>query len=298
MDLREYSKFANSTFRYCPPKCFELSGKSFELQMDDGYDLVISFADTTLEWNYLAKEPTAPQQETYECRKIDDTTYFVSYNLHDVTPKQNNVLVIDLEQMLVTIMIAKIGTNPRWPYLITTEFVFGAIKQEGVPYQHYPRHCFTDDVTGNLVKWQYSPSMATVHCYHDPKWYRITYPRDAREQQSSGTNVVREAMKKLPSSDEPADYIKIKDGIYLISITEQNMEKLLGAEVGFRSDNMCFLDNFKTCMNVGRGFGTITNADGEDRGVFLFLGAYGRIVDEDENEAYKQMMHDPIPFTV
>ena len=48
MDLREYSKFANSTFRYCPPKCFELSGKSFELQMDDGYDMVISFAMASL----------------------------------------------------------------------------------------------------------------------------------------------------------------------------------------------------------------------------------------------------------
>ena len=47
----------------------------------------------------------------------------------------------------------------------------------------------------------------------------------------------------MPSSDEPANYVKIKDGMYLVSVTEQNLEKILGEKFGFRSDTLSESDS-------------------------------------------------------
>ena len=299
MDLRKISKFEGS-FQYVPPRCFELAGRRFELLMDDGYDIVLDFIDnSTVKWNYVNKEPTAPQTDEYECRKGDDTTYFVTWCLagKEMAKRENFTFVIDLEQMLVTHVIARMGVNPRWPYLVTTDFVFGAIKQEGVEFKPYPRHGFTDDMVGNIVKWQYAPEMATIHAYHASHWYRITYPREdiKTEEAKARIEAMNQMVSKLPGPDEPTDYVKIKDGLYLVSLTERNMEKVIGADGGFRSDTLCFLDNFHNHYNVGRGFGTITR-DGKDYPVYVMIGAYGKVFDADSNEDYVKLMTDPNPF--
>jgi hypothetical protein len=268
--------------------------------MDDGYDIILNFIDkTTVEWNYVNKEPSTPQTDEYECRKGDDTTYLVSWCLNGkaLMERVNFTFVIDLEQQLVTFLIATVGKNPRWPYLVDSEFIFGAIKQEGVEYKHYPRHGFTSDMVGNIIQWQYAPEMATVHLYYDRDWYRITYPRD--NIQSQDATAVNEQMNNmvgaLPGSDEPAYYVKIKEGLYLVSCTEQNMEKLLGASVGFRSDTLCFLDNYNHCYDVGRGFGTMTAADGTDSEIFVLIGAYGKV---QENKDYQDILDAANPYLV
>ncbi|MDR0916103.1 MAG: MoaF N-terminal domain-containing protein [Oscillospiraceae bacterium] len=303
MDLREFSKNAGA-FQFVPPHCYELVGQKFELLMDDGYDLILNFVSkTTLEWNYVNKEPSTPQTDTYECLKGDDTTYLVSWNLanQEFAKRKNFTFVIDLEQYLVTHLIAAVGLNPRWPYLVDTFFVFGAIKQEGVPYKHYPRHGFSTDMVGNVVQWQYSPDMATVHCYYSPNWYRITYPKSAQASQEAAatTDNFNNIVSALPSSDDPSDYVKIKEGIYLVSCTEQNMEKILGAKAMFRSDTLCFLDNYNRCYDVGRGFGTMTmtGPDGveTDNDVFVMIGAYGKIQDP---ELYKDVLEAKNPYVV
>jgi hypothetical protein len=99
-----------------------------------------------------------------------------------------------------------------------------------------------------------------------------------------------EMMKKMPGSDEPAYYVKIKEGIYLVSITEQNMEKILGDKVGFRSDTLCFLDNWNRLYSVGRGFGTMTT-DAKDREIFVMIGKYGS-----PEEVDKHLFTDPNPY--
>ena len=99
-------------------------------------------------------------------------------------------------------------------------------------------------------------------------------------------------MKKMPGSDEPAQYVKIKDDMYLVSVTEQNLEKILGDEFGFRSDTLCFLDNWKRMYSVGRAFGTMT-ADGADRDLFVMIGKYGS-----PGEADESFFTDPVPYRV
>jgi len=307
MDLREFSKGGPGAFQYVPPRSFELAGQTFELQMDDGYDMVLSFDKKTLNWNYVNKEPSQPVTDDYDCMKADDTTYFISLMLHDkdFEHRESWIFVLDLEQHLVTHLRNPVGENPRWPLLINSHFVFGAIKQDGVEYKSYPRHGFTDDMIGNVVQWQYSPEMATVHAYYASDFYRITYPRDqARSKEAIEQAESMNAMvNSLPSSDEPAHYVRIKKGLYLVTVTEQNMEKLLGSAMGFRSDTLTFLDNYNTCYDIGRGFGTMTtkNPDtGEETNanINVLIGAYARIIDTTKDEFWTKFTGDPNPYLV
>ncbi|NLA85793.1 MAG: hypothetical protein GX847_00610, partial [Clostridiales bacterium] len=103
---------------------------------------------------------------------------------------------------------------------------------------------------------------------------------------------IREIMKLLQGSDEPAYYVKIKEGMYLVSVTEQNMEKILGDKIGFRSDTLCFLDNWNRMYSVGRGFGTMTT-DGNESEIFVMIGKYG--VPEDVDAHF---FTDPNPYLV
>ncbi len=296
MDLmKEYAPAVaeKSIAQFCPPRCFELAGKTYRFVIDTGegtgvYTLRFT-GSTTLEW---ACGEDAPKAETYECRKADDFTYLLSYNVGGLTPRQNHTWVIDLENELVTFLRCAMGENPFDAYMIESHFGFGYVEVEGKPHTDLRRHGFTDEVTGTCVRWHYGHGMSTIHVYHSPYWYRIGYPRNADTKEvPDSTKKIRALMKKMPSSDEPASYVRIKEKMYLVSVTEQNLEKLLGAEFGFRSDTLCFLDNWDRLMSVGRAFGTKTLEDGTDRELFIMIGKYGSPEEVDE-----RFFTDPIPY--
>lgn len=292
------SPFAGIGIRqFTPPYSFELAGESFELVMDDGYDYALRFLDgKTLEWNWVGSRP---KQEKYLCLKGDDTTYLVSFELQGASPRANHTFVIDRENSLVTRLISKVGTNPKYPYLMKTEYEFGAIRRGGAEVPLYPRHGFSDDVMGNLVEWTYTSEGASLHVYYCANSYRISYSRDpvyhAMAERMSA--MLNSAEKKLPSTDEPCTYIKIKEGLYLYTLTEANGEKILGAEMGgFRSNTMSFLHNFKTMRTFGRSFGTSTPPEGGEIHRHLMYTAYGKLIDPEIDESLKKMLTDPNPF--
>ena len=297
LDLRTLCPFGKGAIEhYTPPRCFELADRAFELKMDDGYDFNLRFLDCNrLEWR-RADDPAV--SEKYKCLKADDSTYLVSYELSDVRPRVNHTFVLDLENMLVTRIISSIGKNPRWPYLMKTEFEFGKI-EDGSEYKSYPRHGFTSDMNGNIVQWEYGSEMTTVHIYYCSDYYRLTHPRDrvVSKKDAEANYEFDKMQKSLPSTDEPTSYIKIKEGMYLISLTEINCEKLLGAKVGFRSNTLCFLQNYKTCRVVGRAFGTSTRPDGTDTETNIIIGAYGRLI-EPVDDDLKRFLTDPNPFLI
>ena len=301
MDLvKEFDQKAAglSIGQYCPPRCFELAGKRFEFVMDtadETGDAVLNFVDeTTVEWSIKGGETLKAEQ--YECRKGDDWTYLVSYCISGKTPRENHTWVIDKEQMLVTFLRCTMGENPYYPYLIDSHWGFGYIREEGKPHTDLRRHGFSADPVGTAVKWTYGHRLATVHIYYDSHWYRITYPKSAtprkNESDSSFNDEMSKLMRTLPGSDEPCYHVKIKEGMYLESVTEQNMEKILGDKVGFRSDTLCFLDNWNRMYSVGRGFGTST-AGGKEREIFIMIGKYGTPEEVDEH-----FFTDPNPYRV
>ena len=288
MDLGKFVKESKPTItQFRPPLSYELAGKSFNFLMDDGYDYSLTVIDdNTVEWSW--KGETA-QETDYLCAKADETTYLFSYELHGREPRENHTFVIDLENWLVTRIQSIVGENPRYPYVIKPKYEFGMIERDGVPYCIYPRHGFTSDMVGNVVQWNYG-MMSTVHIYYCTDFYRITYPPE-----NEATRTINEAVESLPSSDEPTAYIKIKEGLYLFSLTESNSEKLLGDRMPLRSNTMCMLQNYKRMYQVGRTFGTRTGGDSV-QSLHLFFGAYGKIRTEDER--FQHFLKDPNPFLV
>ncbi len=277
--------------QYCPPRCFELAGRRFNLVMDDGRDYHLDITDgTTLSWCIDdGTEQTAP----YECLKGDDTTYLVSFVLPGIEPRVNHTLVLDLENSLATRIIAEIGRNPRLPYLIYTDIEFGAIARDGTALP-FKRHGYTSDLIGTVVQWAYGSEMATVHVYFCADFYRITFPRknadpvDAKDADWAFS----EESKLTPSSDEPARYIKIKDGLYLFTLIEQNQERVTQGKVKYRSNTLCFLQNYDRLYQVGRGFGTLTTDSG-DEPIHIMIGAVGKFVDIDPS-----FLTDPNPYVM
>ncbi len=276
--------------QYKPPFCYELAGQKFVIAMDDGYDYTLNFIDKKhVAWNI---GDTEPKTEEYECLKGDDTTFLVSFELKGTKLRTNHTFVIDLENMLVTRIIGIIGENPKYEYLNNTYFEFGAIYKEDGSLE-FRRHSFTSDMIGTIMQWCYGEKMTTVHVYYTTNFYRITYPRDRlqTEEQRKKQEEMNAMVSALPSSDEPAVYVKIKPNMYLVSITEKNMEKIIGGGVQFRSNTMCFLQNYDRLYQVGRTFGTLTLPEGEQH-LNLMFGAYGKFT-----EIEKEFVDAPNPFT-
>jgi hypothetical protein len=159
--------------------------------------------------------------------------------------------------------------------------------EEDKPHTDLRRHGFTDDTVGTAVKWTYGHELSTVHVYYSSNWYRITYPKsaapaspppaaDENAPAPDFNDMMGGVMKKLPGSDEPAYYVKIKEGMYLESATEQNMEKIIGDVMPFHSNTLCFLDNWNRMYSVGRGYGT-------NGTIFVMIGKYGTPEEVDEH---------------
>ena len=287
MLLKDRARPQYGISQYRPPLCFELAGKNFEIAMDDGSDYFLNIIDKeTLEWHI---GDTAAKKENYICLKADDTTFMLTYEISDAVQKDNHTFIIDLENMLVTRLIVRNGDNKRYPFINNTYFEFGAIRKEDGSLE-FKRHSFTDDMVGTCVQWNYGP-FSTVHAYYCTNFYRITYPRDGSADQRT-IEAMNAMVNQLPSPDEPAQYIRIKENMYLLNITEMNMEKVLGEKGGFRSDAMCFLQNYDRMYQVGRAFGKTTR-DGVSTDLRMTFGAYGKFTELPDDFVYS-----PNPFIV
>jgi len=286
VDLRQFNKYEGGNIaQFAPPENYELVGQTFNFVMDDGPDYYLTFIDNkNVEWSIDDGDKNTASD--YICIKSDATTYLVSYEL-GCTPRANHTFVIDLENYLITMIISRVGENKRFPLMISQKFLFGAIAREGkdLPFK---RHGFSSDVIGNVVQWNYG-GMETVHVYYCRDYYRITYPPEKASSQ-----VFNEAMAKLPSSDEPTTHVKIKEGVYFFSLTEMNMERLLGDAMPFRSNTMCFIQDYRKVYQIGRAFGTIT-----DKPLHVTFASYGKILDPETAPDYiKDMLTAPNPYLV
>ena len=275
MNLRDYPRPDYAINQFCQPHCCELKGQHFYFVMDGGYDYELDITGTdTCMWN---KAGEAPKKATYECLKGDNTTYLLDYDVQETLGTNNRVnhlYVIDIEQLLVTRLVCTIGCNQRFPNLVRSEYDFGAIRVEGkaLPFK---RHCFTTDLLGTRVEWHWNTSMWTQHDYFSTAFYRITWP-----EESSAVEKIGDPFELLPASDEIAQYIKIKDNMYLFCLTEEIQERILKGSGVFCSNNMAFLQNYNRMYHVGRTFGTI-NSDGQLVPCRTLFGAFGNPVSLD-----------------
>lgn len=270
--------------QYRAPLNYELAGKRFKLIMDNGDDAEVCFTSgKTLEW----QQGCAPvSTETYECGKSEELAYFVNFELHGITPRINISLVLDLQTRLVTICRAYTGHNARQPYLVDLDFYFGAIEMPGFALPK-KRHGYTTDLIGKRIVWHYNPGFSVVHVYYHPNYIRGTFlPEDASRRPAIPPEM-RAGWDENPY-DEKGAFIKVREGLYIVSIYEQSK-----ARRQLASSNLLFLMNTNRVHDVGRSFGHSPHlVDGKIPPENYLFTAFGEFVYSDgEVEA-------PPPFYV
>ena len=280
MNLRDYPRPFYAINQFCQAHCGELAGQSFKFIMDGGYDYYLSFTgEKTCTWSIDGEKP---KEAVYECVKGDDTTYLVDFDVVetlDTDKRANELFVIDLTQRLVTRVYCHIGYNKRLPFLVKSEYDFGAIEVEGreLPFR---RHCFSSELVGTTVEWHWNFEMWTHHKYYDSDYYTLTWPDDSKAVQNLGG-----PFEKLPSHDDVTRVIKIKDKMYLFCLTEELMERVLQGPV-FRCNNMIFLQNYDRMYHAGRTFGSIVGEGGKIVPCRTLFGSFGNPVELPEEVLY------------
>lgn len=280
MDLMKYAREDYSISHFARANSFELSGQEFYLVMDDGYNYILRIEGKKCIWNMEGQDI---RENEYMCFKADDLTYLLTF---DVTEQENHSYVIDLEQRLVTQLICKKGVHPVNPHITNRKFTFGAIKIKGYKLP-YKRHTFSTEHLGTTVQWRWSPELFTRHAYLESNWYRITW-----EDEGEAAEDFDDTNEMLPSTDEHAKYIKIKDNMFLFSVTEETEERMLGDIQHFRCDNLLLLQNYDRMYQVGRGFGDIMQG-GKLKHLFIPLAAFGSPI-----ELPDEFLNAKNPFTV
>ncbi len=259
--------------RYCPPFLFELAGKQFKLVMDNEEDFFVNFATGhTLEWSTYSQMER--RREYYECTKIDELTYFVNFELTDYSPRTNITLILDMENRLVTFVRTYTGFSKKYPYLVESDFDFGAIDLPGYPLP-LERHGYTADLVGKRINWTYAPHMSIVHVYYCTNYIRATFMPGERPMMREVTPEEREEMERFPY-DEPTTYIKIKEGIYVVSVIEQHRSRR-----GDTGNSLLFLMDLVSVHDVGRSFGNTPPSSGAIEPENYLFAAFGEFVYSD-----------------
>lgn len=273
MNLKNYPRKKYAIEQFVQPLCYELNGEKYHFVMDDGRDYDLEFiSDEELLWCWTGEEP---KKAEYQCLKADDCTYLVDFELaefENTMHRVNHCFVIDLEQRLVTRAICTEGYNPKLPYLIKSEYTFGAIDMEGCDLP-FIRHTFTAEMLGTRVEWHWSTKMVTRHSYFTTGYYRFTHEGSEKLVERDVLN----PFSALPNDDDVAQYIKIKKNMYLFCLTEEAMERnLYDQNPPYRSNNMNFIQNYDRMFHVGRTFGSVLK-EGQDEVVpcHITFGAFG-----------------------
>ena len=283
MNLRTYPRRKYAIDQFTQPHVTELAGEKFRFVMDNGHDYYLDFTgEDSVEWHW---DGDGAKHATYFCLKGDDTTYMVSFELDEFLGKhdrEEHFFIIDRAQRLVTFCRCKVGENPKFPWLVSSTYIFGAIEVPGMPLP-LKRHAFTTDLIGTRVEWHWNTAMATRHSYFTSAFYRITVPGATYGHADRSDGL----MQANPSTDEVAQFIKIKDNLYLFSLVEENMErKLADLDPPFHSNDMKFLQNYDRMYHVGRTFGNVKAiGGGPDAGIspcHIRFGAFGTTVDLEE----------------
>lgn len=270
MELKSFP--FESTDKYLSELNHELAGRSFRVLMDDGEERLYSFVTGSAVLLGLKAKPMKWYE--YKCLKADDQTYMAAIELADEPVRTCSTLILDLENNLVTEVLTKVGSIPSMPRRAVTSYQFGAIAADDRPLTR-KRHGYTDELVGLKVNWYYSTGFVNTHLYYHPMYYRC----QAYYIPDSVSGMVAEDLKtggkkEIPEffTDEEARYIRIKNGMYLISFMEDNINRRDPLSGG---SNLLILYNMKEGFNVGRAY----NLDHDQKPVFGMFRAYADITD-------------------
>ena len=207
------AKYANSPLAgpYTPPDVEDLVGKTLAFRGEEkNYD----FRFTGLNELFF-KEEGEPEKKCYvNVKTLDGEVYFVNFLVPGYAASRQITLIPDMVSGCATVVDAHVGTvNSNID--VDRDFYFGRLEGD---YAGGELHGFTLDLLGKSIIWEYSPKIIKIkHIYNCDIYY--TYKNLTEAGTWMATN--------------PADYVKIRDGLYLFSFVE---ERQVGIQAVFLID--------------------------------------------------------------
>jgi hypothetical protein len=186
-----------------------MNNRKFTVVFDDkttwdyeiGEDFNMRFRESAGKW----------KAERYDAFEPDDQLVFFAHATDSDCPTDGLQYAIDLKNGLVTCIRSTFddAENPRVP---RQQWLFGVIKTDGItPSKH--RHQFTDELLGHSYTWEYSDEIASQHYYTSSESFSFAI------FQNSEVGVM---------GSFPCKYVKIRDGVYLMSWIEMRSQGIQG----------------------------------------------------------------------
>ena len=270
--------------QYLEPPTNELAGKTLEVHLDGLPPVMIRFLDgTNLQW---AKPGEAFRWEQYEAAKGDENLYLIKFLLAERSPVTHVTLVWDAVTTLVTCVLAVLGADGAHPRLVESTVYYGAQKLTRQPLAA-GRHGLTDDLVGKRILWRYNPNDEIMHVYHGSDHLRLgdsdkVLAPDADEEARKHYQAFLDREGIYPCYEEPTYYIKLREGFYLYSVTERNINRVLPNQGG---NQLLILLNALRVRYIGRVFGY--RGDGSIENDFIGgIGRFGPQPDKVESLQY------------
>lgn len=207
----DYWPITESLFQYTD----SLVGKKLSFVFKDGLKLDYSFIKKhNLYWSENGSDMREAFYRAMPGPGHDEIVYVTNYR-DGINPPTNVDLVIDFETNLVTAIIGKVGVpeNPREVY---HSIHFGQISGKEVSLQAF-KHEYTTELVGKSILWEmpfFKDHPPVKHIYCSQLYY---------------TYVLRRGRNYFMATN-PADYIKVKEHLYLVSVVE---ERQTGCQLNF-----------------------------------------------------------------
>ena len=217
-------KYAHSSLEgpYLPADSEDLNGKKLVFR---GEGRVVCFEIGGLNELYFSENGGEAKKCYCNVKTMDHEIYFINHLVPGYEFARQITLVADMKTGSATICDAHFGTENS-NIDVGREFIFGKLDGD---FEKGPMHAFTDELVGKAVEWNYG-KLKIKHMYTSNLYYTYSHPGGERGAWMA-TN--------------PADYVKIRDNIYIFSFVEERQHGLQGL----------FLIDLNQYHDVGSFFG-------------------------------------------
>jgi hypothetical protein len=198
------------------PNSDYLAGKQLTLRFDDGGPVLQYQFDGPKKLHWRHEGETSWREEAYEAWEPAPGVIFFGHLLGGAPRHDSVAIAVDFDNALASCVQGWLGT----PYMANEaarKTWFGILEMEGVTAPQYRRHQFTDELVGRALTWNYSPGLTSMHVYTTPHSFSwiIFLGSDAGGLEWSG----------------PAQYVKLREGLYLFNWLEEACNGTLGTLV-------------------------------------------------------------------
>ena len=207
---------------FTPPDSDDLNGKTLTFR---GEGKVFNFEVVSTNALRFSEDGGETKDCFCNIKTLDHEVYLVNQLIPGYAMSRQVSLIADMKTGCATVVDAHFGT-PYSNIDVGREFIFGRLDGE---FEGGELHHFTEDLVGKAMQWNYGTGKMTIkHMYTSNLYY--TY--------SASTPTMGAWM-----ATNPADYVKVRDNIYIFSFVEERqhgLQALFVIDFNLNHDMGCF----------------------------------------------------------